>query len=75
MSTAPAIEVQMLLLDERWPTYRADLQERHDALQTRLVTGHLDHAQMCRLAGEIRSLRYALGLPDELRTHDPRSTA
>lgn len=73
MSTVPAIEAQQLLADERWLTYRDRLRKRLAQCQERIVQDGKDHPQMCRLAGEIRGLRYALGLPDEMAKSDPRS--
>ena len=72
MST-PAVDARAFIDDERYPAYRASLQERRDKLDARLVTGHLDFPTMCRLAGEIVSLDYALGLPDALLKLDPLS--
>lgn len=73
-STIPAIEVQALLADPSWPTYRQRLLDRRAAIVRRLSTHEgLDHAVMSRLAGEIKGLDYALGIPDEMRSADPRS--
>jgi hypothetical protein len=53
-----------------------DQQGLRDKLDKILVHGqHLDYPAMCRLAGEIRSLDYALGLPDVLKDSDPTSQA
>lgn len=74
MSAIPAIEAQALVSDSRWPTYRDYLLERRRVLQHRLEREvPLDHPAMCRIAGEIRGLNYALGIPDELKVSDPRS--
>lgn len=75
MSSAPAVEMQLLLSDPRWPTYRETLRERLGKCQHDIVKDGKDYPQMCRLAGEIRGLRFALGLPDEQAKSDPRSDA
>lgn len=72
---APAVEAQELLADPRWPAYAASLEERRNALYRRLTTHNLDHGEMCRIAGELRGLDYALGTPPELARADPRSDA
>lgn len=74
MSDFPAIEAQSFASDPRWPSYRDYLLERRRILQARLERElPLDYPAMCRTAGEIRGLNYALGIPDELKVSDPRS--
>lgn len=66
--------MRSLLADPRWPAYEARLQQRRAALIHRLATHEaLDHPAMCRLAGELRGIDYALGTPAVLGDSDPRS--
>lgn len=71
MSATPALDIRAFVDDERWPAYRDALSMRRDELDQRLVKGHLDHPTMCRLAGSIEALDFALGRPDELKRLDP----
>lgn len=71
MSVTPALDIRAFVEDERWPAYRDALQLRRDELDQRLVRGHMDHPAMCRLAGAIEALDFALGRPDELKKTDP----
>lgn len=80
MST-PAIDARGLVDDERYPAYRASLVEQRDKLaralaakQHALELGHpAEQAVMCRIAGQIAGLDYALGLPSVLLAADPTS--
>jgi hypothetical protein len=77
----PAIDARALVDDERYPAYRASLVEKRDKLeaalhakQNALLRGHPpEHAVMCRIAGQIAGLEYALGLPEVLLASDPTS--
>jgi hypothetical protein len=73
-SATPAIEVMNLMADPRWPSFVDRLEHRKAQLLHRLATHEaLDHPAMCRIAGEIRGLDYALGTPAVLADSDPRS--
>jgi hypothetical protein len=70
----PAIDARGLIDDERYAAYKASLEERRRGLAETLVYNrHIDYPTMCRIAGEIASLDYALGLPDVLLASDPTS--
>lgn len=70
----PSIETRGLVDDERYPAYRDALQTYREQLVFDLTHRHLDFPTMCRVAGEIKGLDYALEKPDELlRLDNPDS--
>lgn len=71
--THPSIDARGLVDDERYGAYKASLEERRAKLHAAITDRHLDYPSMCRLAGELRGLNYALGLPDVLLASDPTS--
>ena len=71
--THPSIDARALVDDERYAAYKASLEEQRDKLHAAITDRHLDHPSMCRIAGELRGLNYALGLPEVLLASDPTS--
>lgn len=78
----PALDARGLVDDERYPAYRASLVEAREKLSRALAArrhalelGHpAEQAVMCRIAGQIAGLEYALGLPEVLLASDPTSS-
>lgn len=69
----PSIDARAFVDDERYGAYKASLEERRSKLYAAISDRHLDHPSMCRIAGELRGLNYALGLPEVLLASDPTS--